>query len=380
VARTKPPKNILHTIIFTFVITTMDHNDNAFAAALPFQSITMIARLHAGGSSHHQQQHHQDAAVRAGGEGDFISRATGIRGFEGGHAVAAASGDGGVNNTATNNDGSFVPPPLSLLTKTTTTTTTTMTSVVEGEATVLPTSEEDELLLLLLRQGNRRSSWSSSSNKKRKEPTSDSSLPLVTAPTRRPRSTSTPMLSAPYGGHAAAAIAPPTTRLPSLPQLNVASIFAVASGTGGVDGVVGGGGVSFLADYLSGGGSGRSRTISVLAAPPTIFPPCASVAASAAKRRRSNSLSELSSDEELRSLPDVATMSSLSSISLPHHHHPTVDGGATSPRRPNTLEDSLNVMVASNSTGSTSIQNNLKLLFVDHNKGSSGSLVRSISR
>jgi hypothetical protein len=36
--------------------------------------------------------------------------------------------------------------------------------------------------------------------------------------------------------------------------------------------------------------------------------------------------------------------------------------------------------VASNSTGSTSIQNNLKLLFVDHNKGSSGSLVRSISR
>jgi hypothetical protein len=104
--------------------------------------------------------------------------------------------------------------------------------------------------------------------------------------------------------------------------------------------------------------------------------PCASVAASAVKRRRSNSLSELSSDEELRSLPDVATMSS---ISLPHHH-PTVDGGATSPRRPNTLEDSLNVMVATNSTGSTSIQNNLKLLFVDHNKGSSGSLVRSISR
>jgi hypothetical protein len=149
--------------------------------------------------------------------------------------------------------------------------------------------------------------------KKRKEPsppTASYSSPLTT---NRSTTTGTPLL---LGG------APrPLLDVP------IASIFTATSQTGGV---------SFLADYLSGRTGGR------------FTPAIPHAAGKTCKRLRSGSLSELSSDDETMKRP------------APFQHH--------SPLRLHTLEDSLKVMMASNNScnsSSSSINSNLQLLFGD---------------
>jgi hypothetical protein len=149
--------------------------------------------------------------------------------------------------------------------------------------------------------------------KKRKEPSpaSYSSRPLTANRSTPTNTTPLPMLNLEQSG------APrPLLDVP------IASICTATSEKTG--------GVSFLADYLSGrGGSG-------------ITP----VPQHPGKRLRSVSLSELSSDDEIMKRPVI------------FQHQ--------SPVRSHTLEDSLKVMMASNnSNSSSSINSNLQLLFGD---------------
>jgi hypothetical protein len=150
--------------------------------------------------------------------------------------------------------------------------------------------------------------------KKRKEPSPPTSYGHSPLTTNRSTTTGTPLL---LGG------APrPLLDVP------IASIFTATSKTGGV---------SFLADYLSGRTGGG-------------FTPIPHAAGK--KRLRSGSLSELSSDDETMKPP------------APFQPH--------SPLRLHTLEDSLKVMMASNNScnsSSSSINSNLQLLFGDGHSG-----------